>query len=99
MAGAIKIIGGSDIRITNCGFSNFDNGVDAEDCSGLHINGNHFNNVKNPVKARRINGLIAKRNIDHSTVTKTSNGLQMTLIAVLVKEYMANLKRTLYVNV
>ena len=92
-------MGGSDIRIIDCGFSNFENGVDAEDCSGLHINGNHFNNVKNPVKARKINGLVAKRNIDHSTFTKTRNGLQMTLIAVLVKEYIMILKRTLYANV
>jgi hypothetical protein len=99
LAGAIKIMGGSDIRIIDCGFSNFENGVDAEDCSGLHINGNHFNNVKNPVKARKINGLVAKRNIDHSTFTKTRNGLQMTLIAVLVKEYIMILKRTLYANV
>lgn len=99
MAGAIKIMGGSDIRIINCGFSDFENGVDAEDCSGLHINGNHFHNVKTPVKARRINGLVAKHNIDHSTFTKTSNEPQMTVIAVLVKEYMMILKRTSYANV
>ena len=92
MAVGIKIMGGADIRIINCGFSGLDGGIDAEDCSGLHLSGNRFDRVRSPVKARRVNGLVAKGNVDRSAISERVNGFQMTLLAVLVKEYMMKLK-------
>jgi hypothetical protein len=92
LAVGIKIVGSADIRITDCGFSNLEGGIDAEDCSGLHLYGNRFDRVKSPVKARRVNGLVAKGNAEHSSISKRVNELQMTLIAILVKEYITNLK-------
>ncbi|ELA7356085.1 hypothetical protein NB498_16195 [Vibrio alginolyticus] len=92
MAVGIKIVGGADIRITNCGFSGLEGGIDAEDCSGLQLKGNSFDRVRNPVKALRVNGLVAKGNVDQSATSQRANGLQMTLVAHLVKEYIANLK-------
>lgn len=92
MVVGIRIVGGADIRITDCGFYGLEGGVDAEDCSGLQLKGNCFDRVKTPVKARRVNGLVAERNVDNSVVSQIANGLQMTLIARLVTEYIANLK-------
>ncbi|EGQ7845337.1 hypothetical protein RV040_004882 [Vibrio alginolyticus] len=92
MTVGIKIVGCADIRITDCGFSGLEGGIDAEDCSGLQLNGNRFDRVRSPVKARRVNGLVAKGNVDHSATSQRVNGLQMKLIARLVKEYIANLK-------
>ncbi|MFS2265112.1 hypothetical protein [Vibrio vulnificus] len=92
MAVGIKIVGGADIRITDCGFSGLEGGIDAEDCTGLQLKGNSFDRVTTPVKARRVNGLVAKGNVDHSAISQRANGLQMTLIARLVKEYIPHLK-------
>lgn len=92
MAVGIKIVGGADIRITDCNFSGLEGGIDAEDCSGLYLNGNCFDSVKSLVKARRVNGLVAKGNIDNSAISERVNGPQMTLIARLIKEYITNLK-------
>ncbi|MGU5693320.1 MULTISPECIES: hypothetical protein [Aeromonas] len=92
MAVGIKIVGCSEVRITDCGFSGLDGGIDVEDSSEVHLSGNRFDRVKSPVKARRVKGLVAKGNIEHSAISETVNGIQMTLIAYLVKSYITNLK-------
>lgn len=88
MAGGIKIVGGHNIRVLNCGFGALDFGIDAEDCTDLVVEGNEFSEVTSPVKAKRINGLKAKNNIDHAISTE----FRLTLAARLVAVYIAQLQ-------
>lgn len=92
MAGGIKIVSGSGIKVINCGFSGLNIGIDAENCEDLVINGNHFNDVISPVKATKVKGLKAKNNIDHSSRTYPSGTFRYSREALLVSWYINTLR-------
>ena len=89
VAGGIKIVGGHNIQILDCGFDGLDFGIDAEDCSDLIVEGNKFSEVASPVKAKRVNGLKAKNNVEHN-VSKSPT--ELTIVARLVAIYISQLQ-------
>lgn len=85
----IRIEGCSSIEIINCGFEGLDIGIDASDSADLLIDGARFNNVKTPVKGRRITRLVARNNIDHSAHHKPA---RLTPTANAVRLYISTLR-------
>lgn len=62
----IKIIGSSDVRINNCGFSGMEVAIDATDSKNISLHGNDFGDSRIGVRARRVEGLDATNNTHKS---------------------------------
>ncbi|WP_155829375.1 hypothetical protein [Halomonas huangheensis] len=85
MSVGIKVEGGKEIKIIDCGFSGLETGIDVSDSVDVDIAGARFFNVNTGVKARRVRGLKASNCTDDDSYMSTS--FRLSTAAQIVRWY------------
>ena len=88
MSIGIKIENSKDIKIIGGEFSGLKTGIDVSHSEDVFVDNLRFKNVGTGVKAKNVKGLIASRCTDTN-----ESRFKLTIISMIVKNYIENLKR------